>query len=259
MLRRFPKKESGIIRLSFARSDGENLKEKDMNAETGFETEAGAGNDLYYAVHKGIRLANARMLIRLGQADPADEAGTAEVLGALAAHLDLSLGHLTHENEKIHGVVEARLPGGSDHLAEDHDHHLEAFAELRRMAEEVAMAGRDRAAKLRRLYQRFALFVADDLAHMHEEETELMPLIRANFTPDEIDGIEHSIVSAIAPAKMAAFLKVMLGAAARSERIAMVTGMRDAMPSEAFAGLFSAVVGPDWRFGEWEKMERALC
>ncbi len=228
-----------------------------MNAETRFETDT--SKDLYYAVHKGIRLANARMLIALGQTDAHDEAGVMQTLGALAAHLDLSLSHLTHENHKIHEVVEARLPGGSAHQGEDHEHHLAAFAELRRMAEEVAIAGADRAAKLRKLYQRFAIFMADDLTHMHEEETELMPLIAANFSPEEIDGIEHSIVSDIPPATMAGFMRFMLGAATRSERVNMVTGMRQAMPAEVFDGLFAAVMGEDWRFGDWDRMERVLC
>lgn len=228
-----------------------------MNAKPEFEIVV--EKDLYYAVHKGIRLANARMLIALGQADATDDASVIRTLGALAAHLELSLQHLTHENDKIHAVVEARVPGGSDHQEEDHDHHLAAFVELRRMAEEVATAGVDRAAKLRRLYQRFALFMADDLTHMHEEETELMPLIATHFSPEEIDGIEHSIVSNIPPAKMAGFGKFMLGAASRSERIQMVTGMRQAMPEDVFDGLFAAIMGKPWRFGDWDGMERALC
>ena len=228
-----------------------------MNVRTAFETPI--TRDLYYAVHKGIRLANARMLIALGQADPGDETGLMEVLGRLSAHLEICLSHLTHENEKIHAVVETRVPGGAEHQGEDHDHHLAAFGELRRMAEEVAVAGDDRAAKLRRLYQRFAIFVADDLVHMHEEETELMPLIAANFSAEEIDGIEHAIVSNIPPAKMAGFGRFMLGAASRSERMAMVTGMRQAMPVEAFDGLFAAIMGENWRFGDWERMEQVLC
>lgn len=228
-----------------------------MNAKTRFEPVV--TKDLYYAVHKGIRLANARMLVALGQADAGDEAGLMEVLAKLSAHLEICLSHLTHENDRIHAVVEARVPGGSEHQGEDHDHHLEAFDELRRMAEEVAIAGDDRAAKLRRLYQRFAIFVADDLAHMHEEETELMPLIAANFSAEEIDGIEHSIVSNIPPEKMARFGRFMLGAASRSERVAMVTGMRQAMPVEAFDGLFTAIMGERWRFGDWERMEQVLC
>jgi hemerythrin-like domain-containing protein len=199
------------------------------------------------------------MLVALGQADAANDEEVRDVLDKLAAHLDLSLSHLTHENQKIHDVVEARLPGGSDHAAEDHDHHLVGFSELRRLAREVEQAGGDRAAKLRRLYQRFALFMADDLTHMHDEETELMPLIAAHFSPEEIDGIEHSIVSAIPPAKMVAFAKFMLGAASGSERVTMVTGMRQAMPEEVFEGLFAAIMGEPWRFGDWERMEHVLC
>ena len=228
-----------------------------MNVRTDFESPA--TRDLYYAVHKGIRLANARMLIALGQADAGDEAGLMEVLGRLSAHLEICHSHLTHENEKIHAVVEARVPGGSEHQGEDHDHHLDAFGELRRMTEEVATAGGDRAVKLRRLYQRFAIFVDDDLTNMHEEETELMPLIAANFSAAEIDGIEHSIVSNIPPAKMAGFGRFMLGAASRPERVAMVTGMRQAMPAEAFDGLLAAIMGETWRFGDWERIEHVLC
>lgn len=228
-----------------------------MNAETKFEP--AVATDLYYAVHKGIGLANARLLVALGQADAGDEAGVMDVLARLDAHLEMSLAHLTHENDKIHSVVEARVPGGSDHQGEDHDHHLEAFGDLRRLAEDVAVAGADRAARLRRLYQRFALFMADDLTHMHEEETELMPLIAANFSAEEVAGIEHSIVSGIAPEKMVVFLKAMLGAASRSERADMVTGMRQAMPAEVFDGIFAGVMGESWRFGDWDRMEQVLC
>lgn len=96
--------------------------------------------DHYCVVRKGIRLANARMLIALDQADARDEAGMGRVLGALAAHLDLILPHLAHDGD-IHRAV----------------------ADLRLMAEEAAMADADRPAKLRRLCECFAMFVAGDL------------------------------------------------------------------------------------------------
>jgi hypothetical protein len=95
--------------------------------------------DHYCAVHKGIRLANARMLIALDQADARDEAGMGQVLGALGAHLDLTLPHLAHDGDIVGAVVDLRL-----------------------MAEDAAMAGADRPAKLRRLCECFAMFVAGD-------------------------------------------------------------------------------------------------
>lgn len=231
-----------------------------MNATTDFKPAESAVRDLYYAVHKGLRLANARMLIALGQSDPADDGEVEAVLGKLAHHLDTCLAHLKHENAKIHVLVDRRVPGGSDHADEDHEHHLASFIELRQLAAAVAAAPVERRAEaLRRLYQRFALFVAEDFQHMHEEETRLMPLIAQHFSAEEIDGIEHSIVSSIAPEVMVPFLRFMLGAATRSERIATVTGMKAAMPAEVFGQMFAAIVHPQWRHADWDEMERVLC
>lgn len=219
-----------------------------------------AKEDLYYAIHKAIRLASARMLVRLGNTDPADEPALMQTLGALQAHLDLSLSHLKHENHAIHSAIEARVPGGSAHAGEDHDHHLQSFEELRRLSREVAKAGpMDRAGKLRRLYQRFALFMADDLIHMNEEETELQPLIEAHFSAEEITGIHDAIVANIPPAEMTGSLRLMLGAANRTERVGMITGMNTGMPPEAFTGLMTEIVGKPWKMGDWEELERAVC
>lgn len=189
-------------------------------------------------IHKGIRFANVKMLTMLGQTDPADTA-----LAALSEDLDLSRSHLQHENREIHTAIESRCPGGSDHAADDHGEHEASFGELERLAGDVASATIDRPAKLRRLYQRFALFVAHDLEHMHEEETELQPLIVPN----------------IPPAKMAKFLRVMLGGASPAERVAMITGMQLEMPAEVFSGMMEAVTGTSWKTGDWASLEKAVC
>ena len=94
-----------------------------MNAETKINTEAEAKEDLYYMVHKGVRLANVRMLTALGQADAGDDASIDAVLQQLYGHLEMSRSHLDHENREVHSAIEARCPGGSDHAADDHDDH----------------------------------------------------------------------------------------------------------------------------------------
>ncbi|MBD1544827.1 hypothetical protein [Roseibium aggregatum] len=229
-----------------------------MNAKTEIAAEVEAREDLYYAVHKGIRLANARMLIALGRLDPADEEAVVETLTALSAHLDLSLSHLEHENREIHTAIDARCPGSSDHAAEDHDDHLHAFGELRRLAEDVASATVDRPACLRRLYQRFALFFANDLLHMHEEETDLMPLMERNFSNEELAGIHQRIVQSIPLPEMIRYGRIMLGAASAPERVAMVTGMEMGLPSEAFSVLMGGIVGKAWRMGDWQALDSAV-
>jgi hypothetical protein len=230
-----------------------------MNAATKIAADTAAKEDLYYGVHKGLRLGNARMLIELGQLDAADDAAVWSALSHLEDTLRLGLSHLTHENAEIHAVLETRLPGASDHAADDHDHHLRTFDELRALAQAVAVAGPDRPARLRRLYQRFALFMSDDLAHMHEEETVLQPLMEANFSNEELVAIRERIVGNIPPEKMVLYMRIMLPAFSRPERIGMLSGMRDAMPAGAFEPFMEAVAGKPWAFGDWKGLETALC
>ena len=231
-----------------------------MNAQTEIAASQDEKEDLYYSVHKGVRFANMRLLIALGQLDPFDADAVAAVLRQLSDAITMGMSHLDHENREVHAALDQRLPGVTDHAAEDHEHHVEAFDELRRLASELAAAeGGDRPLRLRRLYQRFALFVAGDFQHMHEEETELQPMIEAHFSASEISGIHQKIVGAIPPEKMLLFARAMLGGASRPERIALVTGMQAGMPAEAFPDFMAAVVGKPWRFGDWEELEAALC
>lgn len=229
-----------------------------MKAQTNFVPKSEQKEDLYYAVHKGLRLANARMLIALGQLDASDETAVAQTMKSLKDLVELGKSHLLHENAKIHTAIEARVPGATDHAEDDHDDHERAFYELKRMAEDVLKTGTDRAARLRRLYQRFALFFADDLIHMNEEETVLQPLMEAHFSNDELAGIRQQIVSAIPPEKMQLYSRVMLPAASRPERIAMLTGMKAGMPEGVFGPYMNAVLGKAWSFGDWDALDAAL-
>lgn len=230
-----------------------------MNAQTEIGAAHDEKEDLYYAVHKGLRLANVRMLIALGQLDPFDDAALASTLGQLSDLIGIGTSHLTHENNEIHTLLDQRLPGATDHAGEDHDHHVEAFDELRRLADDLTAAKTDRPARLRKLYQRFALFIADDFKHMHEEETEIQPQIEAHFSAAEITSIRERIVAGIAPEKMVLYTRAMIGAASRPERIGMVSGMQAGMPGEVFPGFMAAVTGAPWQFGDWETLEAALC
>ena len=217
-------------------------------------------DDFYYAVHKGIRLANARLLIRLGMTDASDDAEVASVLAQVREHVAMGISHLTHENDQIHTALEARCPGASDHAGEDHGHHLEAFGELEALADEVARTAQPfRALALRRLYQRFALFVADDLSHMHEEETVLMPLLLKHFTKQELHEIEMRIVSNIPFDKNVLFMRAMIPAASLSERKAMLDGMAAAMPVEVFDALVTAVLGKGWVRGDYAAFDRLVA
>jgi len=200
-------------------------------------------HDFYHVVHKGLRLGHCRMLATLGSHDFTDRPATVALLAKLRLLIELGRGHLEAENREIHSAIEARAPGASDHAAEDHDEHEQWFAELATLitaVEEAETKARTEAG--RTLYKRFALFAAHDLAHMHEEETELLATLQGAFADDELMAIEGRIVAAIPPAKMANYLKLMVPAINPQERAGFVAKLKAGLPLAVFAEILSGPV-----------------
>jgi hypothetical protein len=217
-------------------------------------------HDLYGPIHKGLRLALSDLLVRLGQADFAEETAAAELLGALRRQLVLSEGHLHHEEAEIHAALEARAPGSTVTLEADHDHHRRAFQSLAAAIAAVETApAAERAAPARALYLAFGRFVAADLAHMAEEELVVLPLLHRLFSDAELIAIEARIVAAIPPEKMIEYLKLMIPAMTPAERAQFLAFVRAGAPAEVFDAILNFAARPTLAPAEYEALEVALA
>jgi hypothetical protein len=200
--------------------------------------EAGFRLDLYAGIHKALRLFMTRTLTLVGSTDPADAAEVAASIQQVEGLLAICEGHLQHENAFVHPALERARPGSAARVTAEHVHHEEAIADLRDLAALVAHSGETtRATALKRLYAALALFVADNLQHMHVEETAHNAVLWGAYTDAELMAIEQAIVGSIPPAEMAEVLRWFMPALNAPERAGMLAGMRQGMPAEAFAGV----------------------
>lgn len=217
-----------------------------MSANTSFNSVPNTTrHNFYHVIHKALRLGHGRMLTAIGSTDFTDSAAASRTIGMVREFLMLGRSHLEGENREIHAALEIRAPGASSHAADDHEGHERSFAELEAMLhviETAPAAGKPAAA--RTLYHRYALFAAHDFEHMYEEETELLAALHEAFSDDELQAIEGRIVSAIPPAKMAAYLKIMMPAMNQPERAAMLAHMHQAMPGPVFETILNEAVKP---------------
>lgn len=128
--------------------------------------------DIYRLIHKGLRAYLTETLLSVGRMDIAASADLHAGLTQLHSLLDFCESHLQHENEFIHPAMNRCQPGSADSMSEHHHQHEDMIAELRGAANQLrASAQADRELLAAQLYRKLALFVADNLAHMHEEET----------------------------------------------------------------------------------------
>lgn len=197
-------------------------------------------HDFYRGVHKGLRLALARLLTRLGNVDAADASAVRRLLADLRGQLVFSAGHLHHEDAVIHTALAPHAPEAVAALEAEHDHHRAAFEALE-AAIVAAETSEPCAPALHALYIRFSQFVAEDFAHMAHEETVVMPLLQSFFTDAELHALEGRIIASQSPEEMVIGGRMIMSALSPAERLAMAAGARAAMPPPAFEGMMAAI------------------
>ncbi|TFZ04950.1 hemerythrin domain-containing protein [Ramlibacter rhizophilus] len=215
-------------------------------------------HDCYAGIHKALRLGVCRTLLQVGSADPQDPAETAAAAQAVRHLVAMSHAHLHKEDQFMHPLLEAALPGSTRHAQDEHQHHTESLDRLAALADRVEQAPvAQRAAALARLYQALAVFASEDFAHMHREETEHNAVLWAHYTDDELLDVERRIVAAIAPLEAMQLLQWFMPAFNAPERAGMLGGMRANAPAPVFDAA-CAVANHSLTQADWSKLARSL-
>ncbi|MBN9026704.1 MAG: hypothetical protein J0H20_14155 [Rhizobiales bacterium] len=216
--------------------------------------------NLYASIHKGLRRAQAQLMMRLGAIDPLNDTDVAGLIRDMRLMVTMGRKHLHHENIFIHTEIEQRRTGATERLADDHDHHERDFDELEtRLRQIEAAPASRRSPMLRALYLRYTEFLAHDYEHMIEEETETLSLLHRHFTDGELAAIEGRIVGSVDPDMMMEFIRIMIPAMNPAERLGMLGGMKAAMPVPVFAAVVDMGVKPVLTHADWQALEQALA
>lgn len=163
--------------------------------------------------------------------------------------------HAQHENDFLHPAIESRRPGATARVAGEHVEHLGSIEVLQA---EVATLRQDPGAeRALRLYRHFALFMAENLAHMHHEETVLGAALWECHGDAELVAIHQALLASVPPQEMALVLRWMVPALDPAARAGLLAGMQSAMPPENFRAVLD-IVRPRLDDTAWAKLARAL-
>lgn len=207
--------------------------------------------NLYGAIHKALRACMTHTMLKVGSTDPADAQAVTAALSMTSDLLDLCGAHIEKENDYMHPAIERVSPRGAARIADDHVHHRADISSLRCHIDAVNAAPECyKALALGDLYKALALFIALNLEHMHQEETELNAILWAHYTDDELMQLHEAIVGSIAPPEMMRVTRWMLPALSHPERVGMLAGMQAKAPTPAFAAVLDLAQQvlslPDW-------------
>ena len=214
--------------------------------------------DLYGPIHKALRSFMSDTLVEVGRIDVDDELQMTATLAQLDGLLDFCLGHIQHENDFVHAAIEARRPAGSMRTADDHVEHLGSIQALRAQARGLAAAPVGaRAGLAMRLYQHFALFVAENFQHMHIEETANNAELWALYSDEELAAVHAELLATVSPQEFLLVARWMVPALNPAERAGVLLDVKRKSPPEAFLSLMQ-MFRPLLNGNAWDKLASAV-
>lgn len=195
----------------------------------------GSRADIYTKVHKGLRKALFDLSYCAGRTDGTND----EELISLAKLFNDVIKFLEEHgrNEELYQLplLEARCPGAAKHDNEDHKMIEKQIEALKRNFNNlVSSSAKERRVKTEVFYHLFNDFISIYLKHMLNEELETTKLFHEYCTDDEINSALKKIISNTAPQDMMMMLKFMIPAINRSERLELVSGIKQNAPQPAF-------------------------
>lgn len=212
--------------------------------------------DLYTTIHKALRSFMTDTLVRIGSMDIDDAQETDGALEQLGGLLAMLRAHVSHENTFVHAAIELRRPGAQQRLGQDHDEHLATIDELDAQAQALRNA-RDRHGAAQRLYRQLALFIAENLEHMHVEETSNHALLWQLFSDAELIALHDSLLASVPMPEMAVVSRWMAGSLNFKELAGMLGAMQCDMPPEAFRGVLD-LMRPQMGAARWSRLAAHL-
>lgn len=200
---------------------------------------AGEGRfNMYAGIHKALRAVMTDTLLAVGRADPTDEAEVHDACDRVVELMEMAERHVEHENRFIHPALRARCPGVCDAVADEHEDHLRHTAHLADAARGLAAVPAEaRPGAVHALYLGLALFVADNLQHMHAEETRHNAALWAAYNDIELLALHDELVASIPPQEMMQTARWMLPAMNAPERCLVMNDLQDKAPPPAVAAL----------------------
>ena len=197
--------------------------------------------NIYRYAHKCLRLALAALLERAGSTD----FRCADELARLVAETELALrlirAHAQHEDTFLGPLLQLYCPELASKVADDHQlegAHLDA---LERLLASIDPHRSDASLNGHELNLCLARTMGELLIHMSEEEQSVLPALWQRVSDKTLQTVSESLLAHMAQDDHALWLRIMLRALNRRERLGLLARMRESMSGGAFQAAVAAV------------------
>ncbi len=199
----------------------------------------------FYREHKYVSASLNDLERLIAKTDFCQPTEIARVADSFRNLTEMLQGHAQYENEKLHTLLKSKGSHIFDHVEADHVQQDQQLDELEHMIAAITVASvANRELLGYKFYLAYRKFVADNLAHLHEEETIILPELQRLYTDDELREVEASTYRLMTPEDMTEMMQVLFPHMNPSDRVAFLSDIHTLQPDKftmAWQGIASSL------------------
>lgn len=152
--------------------------------------------------------------------------------------------HAQYENNSLHELLRKKQSAVYAHIEEDHQHYDEILDDLLLELRKV-LVEQDEDKRIELGYQFYLCyrkFVGENLLHLHEEETIILPELQRLYTDEELEAVESDTYHRMTPTEMIHMLEVLFPHMNPDDKQAFLKDIKKSQPTkfiEAWNGIQS--------------------
>lgn len=165
----------------------------------------------FYREHKYVSAALNDLERLIARADFCDEKDLEKVKNEFESLAGMLKGHAEYENSRLHVLLKQKGVLICEHAEED---HVEQDRQLEKIGKMIQAISRECEEEKRieqgyHLYLTYRKFVADNLAHLHEEEMRILPELQKHYSDEELQQVEAIAYREMTPEQMVEMMGVL--------------------------------------------------
>ena len=190
----------------------------------------------FYREHKYVSAALNDLERLIARTDFCDSDGVGEVKRNFEELANMLKGHAQYETERLHTLLKQKNTPSIlyAHIEEDHAAQDKQLLEIEEILRALLLQS-SKEKKIEegyRLYLTYRKFVADNLAHLHEEETHILPELQKLYSDAELQQVEALTYREMAPEEMIGVIEILFPHMNTHDKQAFLSDIRSLEPQK---------------------------
>lgn len=188
----------------------------------------------FYREHKYVSSALNNLERLIAKADFRVAAEIEPITKEFAETMQMLMWHAKYENDSLHSLLKNKGSTVFKDIEHEHDHLDKAIQKLEGLlaAATNATEPEDQVECGYQFYLWYRKFVGDNLVHLHDEETIILPELQRLYNDEELRAVEFATYHQMSADDMIEMLKVLFPHMNPADHVVLLQDLKDAEPAK---------------------------